>query len=263
VVENWFRRSGSHNAYSQNLIDGTDVADRMTFQARFDAGCAPVDGGKVIDGADDFNTNPAASSNATDVPGRTKTNGAAIAVPLIIVLAIVVGLLYYYCKVKPRNPDDGMRGNRTVLNTLKQPQEGGVASGREVDDAVEAQPVEGKIDRNGHQHETPRADMQELGATFWGSDAYNNSEIPNQPPQQPTIATTINSVYGTGDDDEGDADGDKPINGGVEETVWTTQPSSNVQNTPYGKGGGGPLHGARFRTEIYTRGCHWILRMFD
>jgi hypothetical protein len=41
VVENWFARSGSHKSYSQNLIDNTDVAGKVTFVAKFDGGCAP------------------------------------------------------------------------------------------------------------------------------------------------------------------------------------------------------------------------------
>jgi chitinase len=42
VVENWFSRDESHKTYQSNLIDGTDVANKMTYVAAFNGEC-PTD----------------------------------------------------------------------------------------------------------------------------------------------------------------------------------------------------------------------------
>jgi hypothetical protein len=49
--------------------------------------------------------------------------------------------------------------------------------------------------------------------------------------------------------------------------AFSTSPSRSPQASPKRERSGSEatevvVHGARFPTEIYTRGCHWIPRMF-
>jgi hypothetical protein len=44
-------------------------------------------------------------------------------------------------------------------------------------------------------------------------------------------------------------------------TLLFNMPSNHAAIGQYSKQGG-QRYGARFPTEIYTRGCHWIPRMF-